>query len=84
MITFPKVNPWLTPHCTVAFAAVANGERSECEISTEALQDHFGARTLHENDLVRAFISGKDRIHEVARRKYPHAAGRWLLVTADF
>lgn len=83
-ITFPGQNPVVTQQDTVAFQAIVDGRPETCQISFEALQDHFGASTNQPADLIRAFISGKEEIHAVARRKRPHSAGRWLIVSADF
>jgi uncharacterized protein DUF1488 len=84
-IDFPNRNPVCTSNDTVAFAATYNGEGISCEISSEALQDHFGASTFQQADLLRAFISGRSAIEAVARLKIPHcAAGRYLLVSSDF
>lgn len=83
-ISFPAQSPAMTQHGTVAFQAVVDGAATVCEISAEALQDHFGATTIQPHDLLTAFISGKNTIHDVARKKVPHAAGRCLLVSMDF
>jgi hypothetical protein len=83
-ISFPSQNPAMTQHGTVAFQAVVEGAAIVCEISADALQDHFGATTNQSHDLLTAFISGKSHIHDVAREKLPHSAGRCLLVSKDF
>jgi transcriptional regulator with XRE-family HTH domain len=83
-ISFPDQNPRVTPKRTVVFQAMEDGQARECEISHEALQDHFGAATSKHHDLLTAFISGKEAIHEAARKKLPDSAERCLLVSADF
>jgi hypothetical protein len=83
-VQFPNTRPVLTPHDTVQFQAVVDGADEECEVSSEALRDHFGASSRHAPDLLRAFISGKESIQRVARQKRRSIAGRWLLVSTDF
>jgi uncharacterized protein DUF1488 len=83
-IQFPDSQPTITANRTLAFDAIVDGQNETCEISFEALKDHFAASSDKERDLLVAFIKGKTRIHEVARRKWPDLVDRWLLVTADF
>lgn len=83
-VSFPNQTPVSTPRKTLAFPAVVRGETVECEITSEALRDHFGAPTIQSRDLIVAFISGKEAIHAVAKTKVPTAAGRCLLVSSDF
>lgn len=75
-----------TPNTTVAFRAQFNGVDVTCEISAEALQDHFGVRSASGPDLVYAFESNRPVIEAVAREKIPQRipAGRCLLLSADF
>jgi len=84
-IDFPNEEPSVMYNNTgVAFSAQIDGNSITVEITEDALRKHFGAKSQKKHDLLSAFISGKSRIHEVARRKIPHAAGRLLLVAADF
>jgi len=63
-------NAWtITPNATVSFDAIIGGQNEACEISFEALKDHFGASSDKHHDLLAAFIGGKTRIHEIARQK---------------
>lgn len=75
-----------TPNTTVAFPAEFNGIDVTCEISAEALQNHFGVRSANGADLVAAFEANRAAIEAVAREKLPQRipAGRCLLVSADF
>jgi hypothetical protein len=50
---------------TVRFAARVDGEPVSCAISAEALEDHFGARSPLEDELLRAFARGRARIRSV-------------------
>lgn len=75
-----------TPRTTVAFPVLVDGAEAECEISAEALEDHFGATSMRGADLVAAFDAHRTEIEAVARGRLPQRlpAGRGLLVTQDF
>ncbi|KNH04746.1 Transcriptional regulator [Candidatus Burkholderia brachyanthoides] len=49
----------------VHFTALVDGEAVVCSISAEALEDHFGARSAREEDLLPAFERGVARIRAV-------------------
>jgi hypothetical protein len=49
----------------VHFTALVDGEPVVCSISAEALEDHFGARSAREEDLLPAFERGAARIRAV-------------------
>ncbi|MGH8376797.1 MAG: DUF1488 domain-containing protein, partial [Pseudomonas sp.] len=85
-IHFSNTPGLYTQNTTVAFRAQLNGVDVTCEISTEALQDHFSARSARGADLVAAFDANRPVIEAVAREKLPQRipAGRCLLVSADF
>ena len=85
-IQFPLKLSSFTTNTTVAFPAQLNGIDGTCEISTEALQDHFGATSFKGEDLIKAFETNRTAIEVVARVKLPQRmpAGRCLLVSADF
>jgi hypothetical protein len=84
-INFPNVDPVVMPNGAVTFPAQVDGQTITVEITEEALREHFGAKSRDWHDLIAACISGKRRIRKVARRKIPlAAAGRYLLVAADF
>ena len=85
-IHFPQTEPTYTQPTTVAFEAVVDGQRVTCEISEEALMDHFGAKSRRAVDLVDAFKGNRAAIEAVGRLKLPAriAAGRGLLITEDF
>ncbi|HEX7684889.1 MAG TPA: DUF1488 domain-containing protein [Trinickia sp.] len=54
----------------LAFPALVDGERVQCAITAEALEDHFGAVSLREDDMIAAF--------ERHRREIEKAAGELL------
>jgi len=85
-VHFPRTPPAYTPNDTVAFQVVIDGQLATAEISSEALQDHFGAAGRGGRDLLEAFNAHRAAIEAVGRVKLPGrvSAGRGLLVTADF
>ncbi|MDR6497849.1 hypothetical protein J2785_000992 [Burkholderia ambifaria] len=52
----------------LGFTALVNGERVQCQITAEALEDHFGAASPRFEDMVGAFDQHRDRIEAAARR----------------
>lgn len=85
-IDFPNmVVPKVTAMGTVSFQTRVDGEFLWCEISCEALRDHFGALSMDENDLLHAFHTGRERIENAARRHLESNGGRAvLLMVVDF
>ncbi|GAB7525203.1 DUF1488 family protein [Paraburkholderia sp. 2C] len=47
------------------FIANVDGEPVECAVTAEALEDHFGASSPQEDELLRAFERGRARIRSV-------------------
>jgi hypothetical protein len=65
-ITFPDDKPVFDgANLSVNFTACVDGEPVTCAISAEALEDHFGADSALEADLLAAFENGIERIHSV-------------------
>ena len=84
-IYFPLEEPIYTRNTTVAFRAMLNDVTVVCEISTEALRDHFGATTVNPKDIIAAFQAHRSDIEIVARLKLTNiATDRCLIVSADF
>lgn len=85
-VHFPPTQPAYTPNDTVAFQVVIDGRLATAEITSEALQDRFGASGRRSNDLLIAFKKNRREIEDIARVKLPKrvSAGRGLLVTVDF
>lgn len=68
-ITFPLETPaYIEVDPALAFPAVVNGMRLECSITAEALEDHFGAASIREEDLQHAFDAHNHTIHVATRR----------------
>ncbi|HVE07971.1 MAG TPA: DUF1488 domain-containing protein [Paraburkholderia sp.] len=64
----------------VRFAAQVDGETVDCAISAEALEDHFGARSPLEEDLLRAFRRGRARIRSVCAEALDQNRGAAVLL----
>jgi len=68
-IRFPEDPPrYCGPNLTLTFPALVDGERVNCSITAEALEDHFGARSPREEDALRAFNGNRHKIEHAARR----------------
>ncbi|HVW49355.1 MAG TPA: DUF1488 domain-containing protein [Trinickia sp.] len=68
-IHFPQDPPqYCGPELVLTFPAVVDGERVTCSITAEALEDHFGAQSLREEDTLRAFTHHRDKIEHAARK----------------
>jgi hypothetical protein len=74
-------------HDTVTFEADAGRERVLCQISREALDDHFGADGLTREGRLNVFRKHRRDIEEMARFVYLHrpvpADGAVLITTAE-
>ena len=59
----------------VRFIAMVDGVPLSCAITAEALEDHFGASSTLEAELLRAFTEGRHRIHDVCKRAIKDSGG---------
>ncbi len=59
----------------VRFIASVDGVALSCAITAEALEDHFGANSTLEAELLRAFAQGRERIHAVCERAIQASGG---------
>lgn len=67
-IEFPDDPPmYCGPNLVLTFPALVDGERVDCTITAEALEDHFGAESPREEDTLRAFNCNRRRIEDAAR-----------------
>lgn len=65
-ITFADDLPVFDGHdIAIHFTALVDGEPVVCTITAEALEDHFGAHSAREDDLMPAFEKGRARIQAV-------------------
>jgi hypothetical protein len=77
--------PKVTAMGTVSFQAIVDSQYLWCEISWEALRDHFYARSLEKDDLLDAFHIGRAKIEQTARQHLEAIDGHpVLLMTTDF
>ena len=75
-VTFPDDAPVFDgAQMVVRFVAMVNGVALSCAISAEALEDHFGADSTLEAQLLHAFEQGRERIHEVCKRAIEESGG---------
>lgn len=54
----------------IKFAGTSNGGSVQCEISREALADHFGTTGLDQKGRIEAFLTNRSEIERLARAKY--------------
>ena len=80
-----RVMPKVTAIGTVSFQVLVDGAYLWCEISCEALCDHFGALSMDTEDLLHAFHTGRMKIEATTRRCLEENGGRpILLMVVDF
>jgi hypothetical protein len=66
-ISFPRSAPeFASESFTLEFRAEVDGKEIQCGITAEALEDHFGAPSISESDLVKAFCAHRSAIEEAA------------------
>ncbi|WP_248321686.1 MULTISPECIES: DUF1488 domain-containing protein [unclassified Caballeronia] len=64
----------------IHFTALVDGEAVVCSISAEALEDHFGAKSPREEDLLPAFESGAARIRAVCAEALDDNGGQSVVL----
>ncbi|MGZ2747780.1 DUF1488 domain-containing protein [Burkholderia stagnalis] len=80
-IQFPPDPPeYCGRDLVVAFSAIVDGDCVQCAITAEALEDHFGAASLLERDLIGAFDAHRTAIEREARRMLEEIGGRPVLL----
>ncbi len=85
-IHFPHERPeYCARDLVIAFPAEIGGVRVQCVITAETLEDHFGAASLREDDLIAAFDIHRYPIEQAGAafagrsgRQAGHAAPRLL------
>lgn len=77
--------PEHTSHGTVAFHALVDDKTVQCEITDEALEDHFGGHADNPDSLIEAFQKGRLDIELLTLMKLNiDPASTCLLSTTDF
>jgi hypothetical protein len=77
------VPPKITALGTISFQVVVNGGYLWCEISVEALRDHFDATSMRKNDLLQAFYAGRSRIEQTTKMHLEENGGSAVLLTSS-
>jgi Protein of unknown function (DUF1488) len=84
-IIFPNEIPeYSGRELTLAFPAVVDGERVECMITAEALEDHFGAASPRLEDMLGAFDAHRPRIEAATRRLLAETGARCVLLRSGY
>ncbi|KAA0084936.1 DUF1488 domain-containing protein [Paraburkholderia sp. T12-10] len=75
-VTFPDDAPVFDgAQMVVRFVANVDGVPLSCAITAEALEDHFGAGSTLESELLRAYADGRERIRDVCQRAIEQSDG---------
>lgn len=84
-IAFPQQSPsFCSDTLTLRFPAIVDQRAIECSISAEALEDHFGALSVRDIDLIEAFEKHRTAIELVARRLIDELEGRPALLRSGY
>lgn len=84
-IIFPNEAPaYSGPDLTLSFPVMVDGERVECTITAEALEDHFGAASSRADDMLDAFDHHRDGIEAVARRLLSDTRAQCLVLRSGY
>lgn len=84
-INFPNETPeYSGRELTLAFPAVVDGERVECTITAEALEDHYGAASTRIEDMVHAFDAHRERIESITRRLLSETRAQCLVLRSGY
>lgn len=75
-VTFPDDAPVFDgAQMVVRFVANVDGVPLSCAITAEALEDHFGAGSTLESELLRAYADGRERIRDVCQQAIEQSDG---------
>lgn len=84
-ISFPSSPPaYCARDLVLAFPALVDDQPVECAITAEALEDHFGARSVREEDLVEAFETHRFKIELAAQRLLNEMGAKPVLLHSGF
>ncbi|AJK48878.1 DUF1488 domain-containing protein [Burkholderia plantarii] len=84
-IHFPNEAPaYSGRELTLAFTALVDGERVQCQITAEALESHFGAASPRFEDMVGAFSTHRPRIEAAARRLLADTRARCVTLRSGY
>jgi hypothetical protein len=83
--TFPQERPeYCGRDLVLAFPAMVDGKRVQCAITAEALEDHFSAASLREDDLIGAFDANRRAIEHAAQRMLGELGGNPVLLHSGY
>jgi hypothetical protein len=68
----------------LTFPAVADSVPVECAITAEALEDHFGAASAREPDLLQAFFANRAAIQKAAARLIEETDGAPVILHSGY
>ncbi|MEI5998056.1 DUF1488 domain-containing protein [Paraburkholderia bengalensis] len=84
-ISFPSCRPdYCARDLVLTFPARVDEQSVQCAITAEALEDHFGARSLREEDLFDAFNAHRLDIEVAARRMLNEVGGNPVLLHSGY
>lgn len=84
-ISFPSCAPeYCARDLVLAFPALVDDQPVQCAITAEALEDHFGARSLREEDLIAAFTAHRFDIERAAQRMLSEVGGKPVLLHSGY
>ncbi|MFC0397334.1 DUF1488 domain-containing protein [Paraburkholderia rhizosphaerae] len=84
-VSFPLEAPtYLARDLAIAFPALVDGNPVQCAITAEALEDHFGAASLREPDLIGAFNAHRFEIEQAAQRMLDEVGGKPVLLHSGY
>jgi uncharacterized protein DUF1488 len=83
--SFPSSPPdYCARDLVLAFPALVDARLVQCAITAEALEDHFGARSLREDDLIESFLAHRSQIELAARRLLGEVGAKPVLLHSGF
>jgi hypothetical protein len=84
-INFPNEAPeYSGRELTLAFPALVDGERVQCSITAEAMEDHFGAASYRFEDMIGAFDTHRERIEAATRRLLSETRAQCLILRSGY
>lgn len=84
-LSFPPTPPEYHAYLLeLGFPAMVDGTRVRCAITAEALEDHFGAASMREADLVAAFDAHRPAIEAAAARLLEATGGEPVVLHSGY
>jgi len=84
-VSFPGIRPqYHAGRLQLTFPATADGAQIRCAITAEALEDHFGAASSREPDLIAAFDANRPAIEAAAARLIEETGAHAVVLHSGF